>query len=67
MKKTLLIDDEEGGYPLSPEKFRKMIADKILKLKDSISVRNMGERDADYCRGQIEAYKQALEVFNNKK
>lgn len=58
---------EEDGYPLSPKRFAREVNEKVAKLMEHLASKNVLERDADFARGQIYAYRLALEIFINKK
>lgn len=60
-------DDEDAGYHLSSDRFNKFLQEKIKASLRSLCTRNLSERDADFARGQIKGWEDALEAFNNKK
>lgn len=60
-------DLDDTGYPLSASSFRKWIADKVESCLKRLASQNISERDSDFARGQIKAWSEALEAFNNKK
>lgn len=60
-------DSDDEGYPLSPKSFSKKINEKIDELLRFIVNGLPAERESDLVRGQIIAYRKALEIFLNKK
>lgn len=60
-------DDDEIGYPLSPQKFRIWIDEKVKTVSKTLTRQNLSERESDFLRGRIKELEDVLEAFNNKK
>lgn len=58
---------DDDGYPLSPSSFAKKINDQIDGLTRLVVSGLPAERECDSARGQIMAYRKALEIFLNRK